>query len=139
MNPYLLVGLGGALGAMARYGFSSAVRTLANGFPGMENLAMIPGSVGASPVQNIGAYGQEVADVITRVEFFDYQTYETEIIEAADMNFGYRDSIFKQGKLGAILWVEFKLATSTKVAGNSSSANCGSRTVATPSAKAATG
>ena len=83
--------------------------TVAAGLSGIEALSGIPGTVGAAPVQNIGAYGQEVADVITRVEFLDYVTYETEIIENKNMNFGYRDSIFKQGKLGAILWVEFKL------------------------------
>ena len=83
--------------------------TVAAGLSGIEALSGIPGTVGAAPVQNIGAYGQEVADVITRVEFLDYQTQKSEIIENAAMNFGYRDSIFKQGKLGAILWVEFKL------------------------------
>ena len=83
--------------------------TVAAGLSGIEALSGIPGTVGAAPVQNIGAYGQEVADVITRVEFLDYETYETEIIENNAMNFGYRDSIFKQGKLGSILWVEFKL------------------------------
>jgi UDP-N-acetylmuramate dehydrogenase len=86
--------------------------TVAAGLSGIEALSGIPGTVGAAPIQNIGAYGQEVADVITRVEFLDYETYETEIIENAQMNFGYRDSIFKQGKLGAILWVEFKLTAS---------------------------
>ena len=86
--------------------------TVAAGLSGIEALSGIPGTVGAAPVQNIGAYGQEVADVITRVEFLDYETHETEIIENSAMNFGYRDSIFKQGKLGAILWVEFKLSAS---------------------------
>ena len=86
--------------------------TVAAGLSGVEALSGIPGTVGAAPVQNIGAYGQEVADVITKVEFLDYLTGETEIIENKDLGFGYRDSIFKQGKLGCILWVEFKLAAS---------------------------
>lgn len=86
--------------------------TVAAGLTGIEALSGIPGSVGAAPVQNIGAYGQEVADVITRVEFLDYVTYETEIIENKDLRFGYRDSIFKHGKTGCILWVEFKLTKS---------------------------
>lgn len=90
--------------------------TVAAGLSGIEALSGIPGTVGAAPVQNIGAYGQEVADVITRVEFLDYETYETQIIEAKDLNFGYRDSIFKQGKLGCILWVEFKLVASAHTA-----------------------
>jgi UDP-N-acetylmuramate dehydrogenase len=86
--------------------------TVAAGLTGIEALSGIPGSVGAAPVQNIGAYGQEVADVITRVEFLDYDTYETEIIENKDLGFGYRDSIFKRGRTGCILWVEFKLTKS---------------------------
>lgn len=86
--------------------------TVAAGLSGIEALSGIPGTVGAAPVQNIGAYGQEVADVITRLEFLDYLTGETEILENRDLAFGYRDSIFKQGKLGAILWVEFKLTAS---------------------------
>jgi UDP-N-acetylmuramate dehydrogenase len=86
--------------------------TVAAGLSGIEALSGIPGTVGAAPVQNIGAYGQEVADVITRVEFLDYETYETEIIENKDLGFGYRDSIFKRGKQGCILWVEFKLTAS---------------------------
>lgn len=86
--------------------------TVAAGLSGIEALSGIPGTIGAAPVQNIGAYGQEVSDVITKLEFLDYLTGETELIENQDMNFGYRDSIFKQGKLGAILWVEFKLTAS---------------------------
>ena len=86
--------------------------TVAAGLSGIEALSGIPGTVGAAPIQNIGAYGQEVADVITRLEFLDYKTYETEIIEAKDLHFGYRDSIFKHGKAGCILWVEFKLVAS---------------------------
>ena len=87
--------------------------TVAAGLTGIEALSGIPGTVGAAPVQNIGAYGQEVADVITKLEFLDYETGETQIIENKDLGFGYRDSIFKRGKIGAITWVEFKLTTST--------------------------
>jgi len=83
--------------------------TVAAGLSGIEALSGIPGTVGAAPVQNIGAYGQELADVITKVEFLDYETGETQLIENTSMHFGYRDSIFKRGKLGVILWVEFKL------------------------------
>ena len=86
--------------------------TVATGLSGIEALSGIPGTVGAAPVQNIGAYGQEVADVLTKLEFLDYETYDTVIIENKDLGFGYRDSIFKRGRLGAILWVEFKLTTS---------------------------
>ena len=86
--------------------------SVAQNLTGVEALSGIPGCVGAAPIQNIGAYGQEVAETITRVEFLDYATHELEILEAKDLGFGYRDSIFKQGRLGAILWVEFKLTAS---------------------------
>lgn len=82
-----------------------------SGWGGIESLSGIPGTVGAAPVQNIGAYGQEVATVITRVEFVDYRTHETVILDADEMQFGYRDSIFKRGRLGLITWVEFQFAT----------------------------
>lgn len=82
---------------------------IAAGLSGIEALSGIPGLVGAAPIQNIGAYGQEVANSILRVEFLDYETHELEIIENVDLGFGYRDSIFKRGKLGVITWVEFQL------------------------------
>ncbi|MEY2676013.1 MAG: hypothetical protein RL510_33 [Actinomycetota bacterium] len=84
--------------------------TVELGLSGVEALSGIPGCVGASPVQNIGAYGQEVADTITRVEFLDYETHGVQILEASELGFGYRDSIFKRGKLGVITWVEFELS-----------------------------
>lgn len=67
----------------------------ARGFYGLENLALIPGTIGAAPVQNIGAYGVEVADFIERVEVFNLTNGELETIAAADCQFAYRDSIFK--------------------------------------------
>jgi UDP-N-acetylmuramate dehydrogenase len=88
--------------------------TVKEGLSGVEALSGIPGCVGASPIQNIGAYGQEVADTITRVEFLDYETRELQILEAKDLEFGYRDSIFKRGKLGVVTWVEFELNTTPK-------------------------
>lgn len=88
--------------------------TVKEGLSGVEALSGIPGCVGAAPIQNIGAYGQEVADTITRVEFLDYATHELEILEAKDLEFGYRDSIFKRGKLGVVTWVEFELNTTPK-------------------------
>lgn len=87
--------------------------TVAAGLSGIEAMSGIPGTVGAAPIQNIGAYGQEVADVITRVEFLDFETGDTEILEVANLGFGYRDSIFKRGKAGIVLWVEFKLTQTT--------------------------
>ncbi|WP_438405435.1 FAD-binding protein, partial [Aeromonas hydrophila] len=69
--------------------------TLQQGWFGLENLALIPGTVGAAPVQNIGAYGVELADFCAYVEAFNWQSGEIERIAAAECRFGYRDSIFK--------------------------------------------
>jgi len=80
-----------------------------NGYAGIEAISGVPGTVGGSPVQNIGAYGQEVSETITRISFLDYKTREELILENKDLNFSYRDSDIKRGRLGAIGWVEFKL------------------------------
>lgn len=69
--------------------------TLQQGWYGLENLALIPGTVGAAPVQNIGAYGVELANFCAYVEAFNWQSGEIERIEAQQCRFGYRDSIFK--------------------------------------------
>jgi len=65
---------------------------------GLENLALIPGSVGAAPVQNIGAYGIEIASLIKHVEGIDTRTGERFILDAKECCFDYRDSIFKKAK-----------------------------------------
>ena len=62
---------------------------------GFENLALIPGLVGASPIQNIGAYGMEVKDVISEVHFIDIESRKLNKLSNADCSFDYRDSIFK--------------------------------------------
>jgi len=82
-----------------------------SGWAGIESLAGIPGTVGAAPVQNIGAYGQELSLTFHQLEFLDYQTEEVQLMNKEDCEFGYRDSIFKQGKRGIITWVEFKFET----------------------------
>jgi UDP-N-acetylmuramate dehydrogenase len=69
--------------------------TLAQGWPGLENMALIPGSVGASPVQNIGAYGVELQDRFHSLDAVDLQTGQVFTLEAAQCGFGYRDSVFK--------------------------------------------
>jgi UDP-N-acetylmuramate dehydrogenase len=69
--------------------------TLQRGWCGLENLALIPGCVGAAPIQNIGAYGTEVSEFICTVEAFDRQVDRMERIDAAHCRFGYRDSLFK--------------------------------------------
>ena len=83
--------------------------TVARGLAGMEALSGIPGSVGAAPIQNIGAYGQEAADTLVAVHFLDYLTGDEERIPAADLALGYRTSIFKQGRQGVVTAVEFDL------------------------------
>lgn len=66
------------------------------GWGGVENLSLIPGNVGASPIQNIGAYGVEVKDVITGVETLEVEMYQIHHFKNAECRFGYRDSIFKR-------------------------------------------
>lgn len=69
--------------------------TLENGYYGLENMALIPGSVGASPVQNIGAYGVELQDRFDSLDGIDLETGQLITINAAQCGFGYRDSVFK--------------------------------------------
>jgi len=93
--------------------------TLAQGFPGLENLALIPGTVGASPVQNIGAYGVELQDRFESLDAIDLVTGKLFTLDAAQCAFGYRDSVFKhvaakEGDFGLagralILRVRFRL------------------------------
>ena len=74
--------------------------TLSQGIPGLENLALIPGTVGASPVQNIGAYGVELQDRFHSLDAIDLQTGRLFTLHAAQCGFGYRDSIFKHAAAG---------------------------------------
>jgi UDP-N-acetylmuramate dehydrogenase len=69
--------------------------TLQMGYPGLENLALIPGTVGASPVQNIGAYGVELQDRFDSLDAVDLTTGQSFTLNAAQCAFGYRDSVFK--------------------------------------------
>jgi len=68
---------------------------LANNMPGLENLALIPGNSGAAPIQNIGAYGVEFADVCEYVDWFEFATQQIRRLSKAECLFAYRDSIFK--------------------------------------------
>ena len=87
-----------------------------NGLWGMENLSAIPSSVGAAPVQNIGAYGAEVKDVVTTVEYFDCRTMQVERLSKEECHFAYRESIFKGELRGVaiILAVEMRLQRTPK-------------------------
>jgi UDP-N-acetylmuramate dehydrogenase len=88
------------------------VRTAVDaGLAGVECLSGIPGSVGAAPIQNIGAYGQEASDTIADVTVLDLATFERGTIDAAACSFGYRDSRFRRDP-GAhiVLGVSFRLA-----------------------------
>lgn len=77
----------------------------------LENLALIPGSVGAAPMQNIGAYGVEVKDVIEFVEYVDLSNGSTHILDNSSCSFGYRDSVFKRDlkDIAFISYVVFRL------------------------------
>ena len=70
--------------------------TLAQSWPGLENLSLIPGTVGAAPIQNIGAYGLEVAERFHSLAAIDMQSGEVHHFSRDDCRFGYRDSVFKQ-------------------------------------------
>ncbi|WP_312344753.1 UDP-N-acetylmuramate dehydrogenase [Chryseobacterium binzhouense] len=78
---------------------------------GLENLSLIPGNVGTSPMQNIGAYGTEIKDVFYNCTVLNLETLEIEIFDLEKCRFGYRDSIFKQEGKGkyVILEVSFRL------------------------------
>ena len=76
--------------------------TLDQGWPGLENLALIPGSVGAAPVQNIGAYGVELKDRFESLDAVDLVTGRSVTLDAAACRFGYRDSVFKHEGFGGL-------------------------------------
>lgn len=84
---------------------------ITQGWAGVENLSLIPGSVGASPIQNIGAYGVELKEVFHQLEAFHLQEHTMVTFSNQDCVFGYRDSVFKQRYKGqfAILSVTFRL------------------------------
>ncbi|RTE65727.1 UDP-N-acetylmuramate dehydrogenase [Amphritea opalescens] len=70
--------------------------TLEQGCYGLENLSLIPGTVGAAPIQNIGAYGVELKDCLSSLDAFDMETGQAVVFSADECEFGYRDSIFKR-------------------------------------------
>lgn len=90
---------------------------VAHNFAGVENLSLIPGTVGASPIQNIGAYGVELKDVFYSCEAFEISTGNIKTFNYNDCHFGYRESIFKGELKGRfiITSVTFKLKTEAAV------------------------
>lgn len=79
------------------------------GFGGLECLSGIPGSAGATPVQNVGAYGVEVASLLRRVRLLDRATGEIRWVEPGELGFGYRTSVLKHSAAAVVLAVEFAL------------------------------
>ncbi len=92
------------------------VAALAHGLGGLECLSGIPGSAGATPVQNVGAYGAEVADTIRRVRLLDRTTGEDRWVTPESLQFGYRTSILKHSSTWVVLEVEFGLDPSGRSA-----------------------
>jgi len=90
---------------------------VANGFAGVENLSLIPGTVGASPIQNIGAYGVELKDVFGSCTAYEIATALPRVFDFEDCRFGYRDSIFKNELKGQyiITSVSFKLSKQARI------------------------
>ncbi|MCE3296955.1 MAG: UDP-N-acetylenolpyruvoylglucosamine reductase [Crocinitomicaceae bacterium] len=88
-----------------------------HGYAGVENLSLIPGNVGASPMQNIGAYGVEVKDVIFEVEAFNLENKAVQVFSNEECEFGYRESVFKRALKGkyVITHVTFKLSANPKI------------------------
>ena len=83
-----------------------------HGYAGMENLSLIPGSVGASPIQNIGAYGVELKDVFDSCRAFEIATGMFKTFSAEECRFGYRDSVFKTELKGQYIIVSVKFRLS---------------------------
>jgi UDP-N-acetylmuramate dehydrogenase len=87
--------------------------TVQQGWSGIEALSGIPGSTGAAPVQNIGAYGQELESALVGIDFLDAATGEVVHLSRSELELGYRTSALKRGRLGVVLTVELELSDNT--------------------------
>lgn len=87
-NVYLTIGAG-------ENWDSVVARSVEQGLSGIEQLSLIPGTAGATPVQNVGAYGREISEVLTTIEAYDLNIKQFVTIPASDCDFGYRNSRFK--------------------------------------------
>ena len=88
--------------------------TIAQGWNGMENMSLIPGSMGAAPIQNIGAYGKELKDVFVELEAIDLSTGEQKTFSLEECEFGYRNSVFKNIYKGKYVIVSVTLQLTTE-------------------------
>jgi UDP-N-acetylmuramate dehydrogenase len=89
----------------------------AQGWSGIEALSGIPGSAGAAPVQNIGAYGQELSSSLVAIDFLDFDTGKLVRVAAAELGLGYRTSALKRGRLGLVVSLDLALADDAGPAG----------------------
>jgi UDP-N-acetylmuramate dehydrogenase len=92
------------------------IRAVASGLGGLECMSGIPGSAGATPVQNVGAYGAEVADTLNRVRLLDRRSGEVRWVPPSELGFGYRTSVLKHSDTAIVLEVEFALDSSGRSA-----------------------
>ena len=100
----------GVVKASAGENWDSVVkRTVEQGWSGLECLSAIPGTAGATPVQNVGAYGQEISKVLVEVEAYDTKAKKTVSISGADCGFGYRSSRFKSSDKGRFIILSITL------------------------------
>ncbi|MDB5175519.1 MAG: UDP-N-acetylpyruvoylglucosamine reductase [Candidatus Saccharibacteria bacterium] len=93
LNSYITVGAGEPWDSVV-------ARSVQAGLTGIEALSLIPGSAGATPIQNVGAYGQDISQTLTTIEAFDIQAHDFVTIPALDCGFGYRTSRFKTTDAG---------------------------------------
>ncbi|UGQ14640.1 UDP-N-acetylmuramate dehydrogenase [Yinghuangia sp. ASG 101] len=104
------LGDGGLLSTDAGVRWDHVVETAVGaGLAGLEFLSGIPGSAGATPIQNVGAYGQEVAETIALVEVYDRRTGRMDMLDPSECGFAYRDSVFKGDDRYVVLRVHFQL------------------------------